>query len=125
MKEKNVLMSVQEMIEVKDVWKKYSKEAKNILEDIKNIEQTKENCWELKSLEMSYSYFIDQIRKIVRIYSALIQLKEEDDLNKEEFLLAMKALQIANNDLKVEYNKKSFKTFNEKYVESLLQLKNV
>ena len=115
------IMTVEEMISAKQAWKKYLTEAQSKLRVVQNIEETKENRWELKSLEMSYSYFVDQIRKIMKVYSILIKFAEQKDLDKEEFLAVMKTLQLANNDLKVEYNKKLFQELNEKYVEPLTE----
>ena len=119
------IMTVEEMISVKQAWKNYLTKAQSLHEMVKNIEETKENRWELLSLEKSYSYFVDQIRKIKNVYSILIRFAEQKDLNKEEFIVVMKTLQLANNDLKVEYNKKLFKELNAKYVEPLMQENNV
>ena len=91
----------------------------------KNIEETKENRWELKSLEMSYTYFVDSIKKIISIYTALINLAEDCDLEEEDFLKAMQQIKLINNDLHIEANKKTFKALNIKYIESLRPAKNL
>lgn len=123
--EKYVEMHIDEMKSVKDSWKRYFKMARNNLNHLKCIEETKENRWELKSLEMSYTFIIDQITKIVKIYSSLINLAEDCDLEEEEFLEAMIAVQIINKELHVEANKKTFKQLNMKYIESLRPARNI
>ncbi|MBO5954866.1 MAG: hypothetical protein J6Q13_02730 [Clostridia bacterium] len=118
-------MHIDEMKSVKESWKCYFKMAKNNLKHIQNIEETKENRWELKSLTMSYTYFIDQISKIVKIYSELINLAEDCELEEKDFVDAMKVVQKLNNDLHIESNKKTFKSLNIKYIESLRPAKNI
>ena len=122
---KYIEMHIDEMKSVKDSWKRFFKMAKNNLKHIQCIEETKENRWDLKSLEMSYTYFIDQIKKIISIYSELINLAENDQLEEDDFLEAMKAVKLLNNDLHVEANKKLFKNLNIKYIESLRPAKNI
>lgn len=119
MKEKYVEMTLDEMKQVKEVWKGYFKTAKNNIKYIQTIEETKENRWELKTLEVEYSFFIDHIKKIVKIYAAMICDKESGDLEPEHFAMAMKVLQILNNELHEEFKKKSFKELNAKYIEGL------
>ena len=118
-------MHVDEMKAVKESWKRYFKMARNNLKHVQCIEETKENRWELKSLEMSYTYFIDQIKKIVSIYSALINVAEECELDEADFLKAMKAVQLINKDLHIEANKKNFKAFNIKYIEGIRPAKDL
>ncbi len=117
--DKYVEMHIDEMKAVKDSWKGYFKTARNNLKHLNCIEETKENRWELKSLEMSYTFFIDNIKKIISIYSALINLAENDELDEDNFLGAMKVVKHINNDLHIEANKKTFKQLNMKYIESL------
>ena len=117
--DKYVEMHIDEMKSVKDSWKRYFKMARNNLKYISCIEETRENRWDLKSLEMSYTFFIDQIKKIISIYSALINLAENDELEEEDFLDAMKSVKLLNKDLHIEANKKTFKQLNMKYIESL------
>ena len=112
-------MNIDEMKSVKDSWKRYLKMAKNNLNHLKCIEETKENRWELKSLEMSYNFFIDQIKKIMSIYSELINMAEDCELDEEDFLDGMKAIQLINKDLHLEMSKKSFKQLNLKFIEGL------
>ena len=123
--DKYVEMHIDEMKSVKDSWKRYFKMARNNLKHISCIEETRENRWDLKSLEMSYTFFIDQIKKIISIYSALINLAENDELEEEDFLGAMKAVKLLNNDLHIEANKKTFKSLNVKYIESLRPANNI
>ncbi len=118
-------MYVDEMKQVKEAWKKHSKMARNNLNHIQCIEETKENRWELKSLEMSYTFFIDTIKKIISIYNELINLAEDCDLEEHDFLKAMKAVQLLNNDLHIESNKKTFKALNIKYIEGLRPAKDI
>ena len=123
--ENYIEMHVDEMKKVKDAWKRYFKMARNNLKHVQCIEETKENRWELKSLEMSYSYFIDSIKKIISIYNSLIDLAEECDLEESDFLDAMKAVQLLNKDLHIEANKRTFKQLNIKYIESLRSAKTL
>ena len=122
---KYVEMHIDEMKSVKEAWKRYFKMARNNLNHLKCVEETKENRWELKSLEMSYTFFMDEIKKIISIYTALINLAEDCDLEESDFIDAMKAVQLVNKDLKKEYNKKSFKALNLKYVEGLRKSKDL
>lgn len=123
--DKYVEMHVDEMKAVKDSWKRFLKMARNNLKHINNIEETKENRWELKSLEMSYTFFIDNIKQIISIYSELIDIAEYNELEEQDFLEAMKQVKLLNNDLHIEANKKSFKNLNIKYIESLRPAKNI
>lgn len=123
--EKYVEMHIDEMKSVKDAWKRYFKMARNNLNHLKCVEETKENRWDLKSLEMSYSFFMDQIKKIISIYSELISLAEDCELDESDFKDAMKAVKLINRDLHVEANKKSFKALNMKYIEGLRPAKNI
>lgn len=118
-------MHIDEMKSVKEAWKRYFKMARNNLNHLKGLEETKENRWELKSLEMSYTFFIDSIRKIVSIYTALINLAENSNLEEMDFLKAMQAVQLVNKNLHIELNKKNFKELNIKYIEGLRNAKNL
>jgi hypothetical protein len=118
MKEKYIEMYVDEMKSVKAKWKSYLTTAKANFNKLKTIEENKENRWELKSLEMSYKYFIAQIKNIVSVYSCLIDSAENCELEEDVFKDAMKAVQLINNDLHIEVNKKTFKQLNKKYIES-------
>lgn len=129
-KEENIssnkkMMTIDEMISAKESWKGFLKMAKNNLKRIRNIEETKENRWDLKSLEMSYTYFIDQMGKIVSLYSQLIILTQEDDMDEYTFEKVMLALQLINKNLHQECNKKSFKALNIKYIESLREARTL
>ena len=74
---------------------------------------------------MNYRFFIDQISKIIKIYSELINLAEDCDLDEDDFLDAMKVVQKINKDIKTEYNKQSFKVLNIKYIEGLREAKDI
>ena len=112
-------MTIEEMKQVKEVWKGYFKMAKNNLKHVQSIEETKENRWEIKTLEVEYAFFMDRIKNIVKIYSAMICDMENGDLEVEDFANAMKVLQELNNELHKELKKQTFKELNMKYVESL------
>ena len=122
---KKKVMTIDEMVAAKESWKRFFKIAKNNLKKIQYIEETRENCWELKSLEMSYTYFIDQINKIVGLYRELIIIAQEDEMNEYIFNKVMQALQLVNKNLHIEYNKKNFKALNVKYVEDLREAKSL
>lgn len=125
MEEKYIEMHIDEMKSVKDSWKRYFKMARNNLNRLKCVEETKENRWELKALEMYYTYFMNRIREIISIYSELINLAEDCELEESDFLDAMKEVQLINKDLHIEANKKKFKEFNIKYIENLRPAKNI
>lgn len=129
-KEENIssnkkVMTIDEMISAKESWKRFLKMAKNNLKRIRSIEENKENRWDLKSLEMSYNYFIDQMGKIVSLYSQLVILAQENDMDEYTFKKVMLALQLINKNLHQECNKKSFKALNIKYIESLREAKTL
>lgn len=123
--EKYVEMHIDEMKSVKEAWKRYFKMARNNYNHLKCIVENKENRWELKSLEMSYSFIIDQIKKIVSTYSKLINLAEDCDLEESDFTDAMKQVKLINNTIHIEANKKTFKSLNVKYIESLRLAKTI
>lgn len=123
--EKYVEMHIDEMKSVKDAWKKYFKMARNNFNHLKCVEETKENRWDLKGLEISYSFIMEQIRKIISIYSNLINLAEDCDLEESDFLDAMKEVQLINKELRNESNKKTFKALNSKYIEGLRPAKDI
>ena len=118
-KEEYVEMYIDDMKAAKESWQSWLRVAKRLLIRIQSIEETKTNRWELKSLEKSYGFFIDQMKKMVSIYGKLIDLAEDCELEESYFLDAMKELQRVNNDLKKEYNKKSFRQLNNEYVHGI------
>ena len=124
-KDDYVEMHIDEMKAVKRRWDGFLDMAQTNLDHIYCIEETKENRWELKSLEMDYTYFIDQIKKVIKIYRGLINKAEDCELDEEEFKKAMKKLQLIGKDLRIESSKKSFKTLNMKYIEGLREAKDI
>lgn len=114
-----VEMYVDDMKAAKNGWQSWLRVAKRKLKQVQSIEVTLANRWELKSLEMSYNFFIDQMRKITSVYGELIDLAENCELDEEEFQSAMKVLKQLNNDLSKEYHKKSFSALNNKYIEGI------
>lgn len=119
MEEEYVEMYVDDMKSAKNGWQAWLRVAKRKLKEVQSIEETLANRWELKSLEMSYNFFVKQMRQIVAVYGELIDLAENCELSEEDFQLAMKALQLLNNDLRKEYEKKSFRELNNKYIEGI------
>lgn len=119
MEGKYIEMHIDDMKQAKMSWKKWLKTARGLLRKIQQIEETKANRWDLKSLEMSYSFFIDEMGKIVTVYSMLIDLAEDCELTQDDFLNAMKGVQLINNELRKEYNKKTFTELNNKYVHGI------
>ena len=63
------------------------------------------------------------MKKMVSIYGELIDLAEDCELEETDFIDAIKTLQSINNELKKEYNKKSFKELNNKYVHGIREAK--
>ena len=120
-----VEMHVDEMKGVKDSWKRYFKMARNNFNHIKYIEETKENRWDLQALEMYYKFFMNRIKDIIEIYSQLIDLAENDELEEKDFIKSMKAVKLINKELHVEASKKTFKTLNMKYIEGLRPAKDI
>lgn len=120
-----VEMPIDEMKAVKRSWNGFLEMAQTNLDHIYCIEETKENRWELKSLEMNYTYFIDQIKKVIKIYRGLINKAEDCELDEDDFKKAMKKLQLIGKDLRIEASKKSFKELNKKYIEGLRVAKDI
>lgn len=117
MKEKR--MSIEDMKNAKTGWQRWQKVAKHILRDVQNMSETEKNRWELKSLEMSYIFFVEQISKIVSVYGKLINLAEFNELKKDDFALAMREVQRINKDLNKEQSKPVFILLNNKYVHNM------
>lgn len=119
MEEKYIEMHIDDMKSAKNRWQTWQGDAKRLLRKIQNMEETKSNRWELKSLEMSYSFFIEKMGKIISTYSKLINLAENCDLEEDYFLKTIKLIQRIHKELKQEYYKKSFTELNNKYVHEI------
>ena len=113
------MMSLEDMISSQSTWKKWQGVAQNLLKRIQNMEETKENRWELKSLEAYYSFFIDKMDMIVFLYGGMINLAKEDNLEQYVFDRVIKELKIINGELRKEKEKKSFKELNNKYIHGI------
>ena len=118
-------MYVDEMKQVKKSWQAFLKMAKNNLNHVLSIEETKENRWELKSLEESYKLFIHGIKRIIKKYSELIDLGEMSELEEDYFLQVMEEIKIINNDLTKESESKNFRILNKKHIESLRKVDTI
>ena len=81
-----VEMNIDEMKQVKETWQIHLKIFTRKLRNIANIPESKENRWELKQLEAHYSFCIESIKDIMAIYSNLINLAEDCDLDEDFFL---------------------------------------
>lgn len=114
-----VEMNVDEMKQVKETWKKYSKMIKTKMNHVKCIEVTTENRWDPLALEKHYEYALYTIKVIVKMYSELIDLGENCELTEDYFIKRIKEIQRIHNDLHKEFNKKSIKVLEVKYIEGL------
>lgn len=112
-----VEMNIDDMKSAKEGWQTWIRVAKRILKKIQNMEDG--NQWELKSLEKSYEFFIDEMQKIVLIYSELINLAEFCDLEETYFIKKVKELKSIGKKLKSEQDRKTFKELNNKYVHGI------
>ena len=113
------MMSLEDMISSQSSWKKWLNVARKILNRVQNIEETKENRWELKSLEAYYSFFVDKMDMIVFLYGGMINLAKEDNLEQYVFDRVIKELKIINGELRKEKEKKLFKELNNKYIHGI------
>lgn len=113
------MMSLEDMISSQSSWKKWINVARKTLNRVQNIEETKENRWELKSLESSYNFFIDKMDMIIFLYGGMINLKKENELEQYVFDRVIKELKILNGELHKELEKKLFKELNNKYVHGI------
>jgi len=113
------MMSLEDMISSQSSWKTWLSVARKRLKKVQSIEETKENRWELKSLEASYAFFIDQMDMMVFIYAGMIDLAKNNELEQYVFDRAVKELQIINGELRKEYEKKFFKELNNKYLDGI------
>lgn len=117
--EKYVEMHIDEMKAVKESWQRFLKMARNNLRHVLSLKETKENRWELLSLEKHYDYCLDAIKKILAIYSELINLGEDCDLEENYFIKRIKEIQRIHKDLHKEFNNKKMKILEMKYIEGL------
>lgn len=115
MKEKYIEMNIDEMKKVKDTWQIHKKIFTRRLNHLNIIEQTEENKWELMQLELCYSYCLDIIKQIISIYSNLIDLAENCDLDEDYFIKKIKEVQRMHSNLTIEFNKKANKELYKKY----------
>ncbi len=113
------MMNIDDMKSAKDGWQSWSRTARRILKRIQGIEVTKANRWELKSLEASYEFFIDEMDRIICIYSELINLAEDCELEPYVFKSAAKEMQIIGKGLRQESEKRNFRELNNKYVHGI------
>ena len=117
MEENFVKMNIDEMKSAKEGWQTWLQVSKRLLKKIQNMDDV--NRWEIKSLEMSYNLFIDQMKKIVSIYGEMIDLAEFCDLEIKEFNDGMRKIRKANAELRKEYNRKTFRELNNKYIHGI------
>ncbi len=120
-----VEMNIDEMKEVKDAWKRNSKTIQRKLKQVECIEETKENRWDLLSLQKNYIYFLDTIKRIMGIYSELINLGEMDELDEDYFVKRIKEVQRIHNDLHKEINSKSIQVLEIKYISGSKQAQRI
>ena len=113
------MMSLEDMISSQSSWKTWLDVARKRLKKVQSIEETKENRWELKSLEASYVFFIDQMDMMVYIYAGMINLAKNDELEQYVFDRAVKELKIINGELRKEYDNKKFRDLNNKYFDGI------
>ena len=117
------MMSLEDMVSSQSSWKKWLNVARKNLNRVQQIEETKENRWELKCLEMYYTFFIDKMDMMVFIYGGMIDLAKQNELEQYVFDRVVKELKILNIELRKEYQKKTFKELNKKYVEGMREAK--
>ena len=110
-----VEMNIDEMKQVKETWQIHLKIFTRKLRNIANIPESKENRWELKQLEAHYSFCIESIKDIMAIYSNLINLAEDCDLDEDFFLKEIKKVQRIHKSLREENNKKTIQAVANKY----------
>jgi len=115
MKTDYIEMNIDEMKQVKETWQIHLKIFIRRLRHVQNIEETKENRWELLQLAESLKLSIETIKKVMAIYSELINLGENCELDEDYFLSEMKEVQILHKSFKDENNKKSTKDLLKKY----------
>ncbi len=107
--EQYIEMNIDEMKSVKSEFKKQLKTYKRKLSALNTVEETKQNRWVIRSLEMHYNYCIETISEILSIYSNLINLAEDCDLEEDYFIKKIKEVQIIHKSLQIEQNKKNIK----------------
>lgn len=112
-----VEMNIDDMKSAKEGWQTWIRVAKRILKKIQNMEDG--NQWELMSLEKSYEFFINEMQKIVSIYSEMIDLAEFCDLEESQFIKKVKELKSIGKKLKSEHTRKTFNELNNKYVHGI------
>lgn len=120
-----VEMTIDEMKGVKDTWKLWGKMIMSARRKVQNIEETKENRWDLKALECILDFDFDITKKIVKIYSELINLGEDCELDEEYFIKQMKKAQRLHKELQVENKKASTKRLFSEYIDDLREAKNI
>ena len=117
------MMSLEDMISSQSKWKTWLNVVRKRLKKVQAIELTRENLGEIKSLEASYTFFIDQIDMMVFIYAGMINLAKNDELEQYVFERAVKELKIINSELRKEYESRTFKDLNNKYFDGIKEAK--
>lgn len=107
-------MNVDEMKKVKDTWQIHLKIFTRKIKHLSTID-AKENKWELKQLEMCYTFCLDKIKPIISIYTNLINLGENCELDEDYFIKKIKEVQRLHSDLRTEINRKSNRELAKKY----------
>ena len=108
-----VEMNIDEMKKVKETLQIHLKNFTTKLNALNNIETS--NAYELKPLEMCYSYCIMAIKQIISVYRDLINRGEMDKLDESYFLKKMKEVQRVHTNLRLEYNKKIYQDLENRY----------
>ena len=104
-----VEMNIDEMKEVKETWQIHLRLFARKIRKVKNIEETTENRYELKELEMNYTYCVNIISEIISIYKELIDLAENCDLDEDYFKKQIETVKRLHANFRIEANKKKYK----------------
>ena len=102
---KYVEMYIDEMKRTKEGLKIEVGELRAKLNMVKSVVETKENRWYLVQLEEHYNNCIKTLNRIVKMYSNLINLAENDELDEEEFKKIIKEIQRIHSVVIKECNK--------------------
>ena len=113
---KYVEMYIDEMKRTKEGLKIEVGELRAKLNRVKSVVETKENRWYLVQLEEHYNNCIKTLNRIVKMYSNLINLAENDELDEEEFKKIIKEIQRIHSVVIKECNRQSIKKLETIYV---------
>ena len=125
MKYKYVEMYIDEMKRTKKGIQNTLIEFKTKKNRILCIPETKENRMDILCLCEHYNDCIEILNRVKSMYSKMINIAENDELDEDDFRKRIKEIQRVHNEVAKEREKNLIKKLESKYIQSDRSIKNI